>query len=559
MAALHRAEIDVEAAHVGRRHHLQREPVVCIELLEGHREHGLDFRLQQTHLAHHAPQVVEALGIGLLQAHLQPRLAQRRGQLRQFLLDRRGAQQLEHLAQQLHVHRAHRQHAGAAAVEFGLFGFDAQAHLPDHVLVLATQAPEFLFLVRQLATPHRQHPFRILAHLAHHGRDGIRQHALPGAEHLVGQHLLESRNATLLEQFLVAAHLGQQALLGRQRDHLIGRDAQRVRGPGALAGDLLLDLPGRTQVVPHRVDLVEHHELGTVATVHGADVLAPDRQVRLGHAGIGRQDEHSALRLGDQAHRQFRLGADGVQARRVQHHQALLEQRMRHVDQRMAPARHFHIALVVERRVVFWRLVVPETEGTRLIHGHGPGFGNLLHRAGELLRIVHVQVDAGPFFRHLPPFQQGLGLQPRLDGQQAQAGRHRSVIAQFGRAHGGAAGAGRHDAAAVAGKEHRVDELRLAARELGHEGHHHLVGAQLLLQALHTLLGTVVQQFLVAHPVGQQLQAQGHFPAPGAVFVELCVESGSSHSGLHHAMAHITRGRHFSAPRIVLGVNQSTL
>jgi hypothetical protein len=180
------------------------------------------------------------------------------------------------------------------------------------------------------------------------------------------------------------------------------------------------------------------------------------------------------------------------------------------------------------QRVVFGRVLVPEAQGLGLVLGDAADLGDLLEGLASCAGIVDVEVDAVPLLGHHAPFHQRLRLQARFDGEQAQAGRDFGVVAQLGGAHRGAPGAGRHDAALVAGEEDRVDQLRLAARELGDEGHHDLVGAHLAFEPAQPLLDGAIEQVVVLQPFGQQLQAQGELAPPGAVLVELLVE-GSSH------------------------------
>src|SRR5690606_28959978 len=90
---------------------------------------------------------------------------------------------------------------------------------------------------------------------------------------------------------------------------------------------------------------------------------------------------------------------------------------------------------------------------------------------------------------------------------------------------------GRHDAAAVAGEEDGVDQLRLAARELGHERDHDLAGAHLRLQLAQALADGGVQQVAVTQPVGQPLEPVREVATPGTVLVELLVE-GRAQEGL---------------------------
>ena len=80
------------------------------------------------------------------------------------------------------------------------------------------------------------------------------------------------------------------------------------------------------------------------------EVLVPHLEVGLGHAGVGGEDEQHRVRVRQQVERELGLGADRVQARRVEDDQALLQQRMREVDDRVAPARNVDGAVAVAIR-----------------------------------------------------------------------------------------------------------------------------------------------------------------------------------------------------------------
>ena len=213
-----------------------------------------------------------------------------------------------------------------------------------------------------------------------------------------------------------------------------------------------------------------------MASISRSDqVFAPDRKVRLGDPGVGSQDKHDCIGLRNQVHRQFRLGTDGVQTRGIENHQSLPEQRMRNIDERMTPFRHFDEPVGAGKGVVFRRAVVPEAERARFVLGYMPHFGDFFERLRQLRRIVQVQADLQPFFRCHAPFLQCPRLQTRFNGQQAQARRYIGVIAQFGWAHRGPARACRHDAAAITGKENCIDQFGFSARKLGHESHHDFI------------------------------------------------------------------------------------
>jgi hypothetical protein len=167
---------------------------------------------------------------------------------------------------------------------------------------------------------------------------------------------------------------------------------------------------------------------------------------------------------------------------------------------------------------------MPEAPGPRQFHRDLAHLGHLGQRVGDLLGIVHIQRQLQPGLGARTPLAQALQRLAGIDGQQAQAGLQLRLPAQFGRAHGRAPCAGRHQAAAVVGEENGVDQFGLAARELGHEGHHDLVAAHLGLQPLQPLLHRDVQQFLGLQPYAQRMQLLRKAPAPCAVLVELLVE-----------------------------------
>ena len=86
--------------------------------------------------------------------------------------------------------------------------------------------------------------------------------------------------------------------------------------------------------------------------VVAGEMRVPHVEVGLGDAGVGGQDEQHRVRVREQVERELGLGADRVQARRVEDHQPLLQQRMREIDDRVAPARNVDAAVVaaLERR-----------------------------------------------------------------------------------------------------------------------------------------------------------------------------------------------------------------
>ena len=167
-----------------------------------------------------------------------------------------------------------------------------------------------------------------------------------GRNELSRQGVLEHRQAALLEQRVVAVDLGKQSLLRGDREHLRGgmprsfADDFTWRSISASTSSCVLEL------VPQAVDLVQDHDAARLRRrVVARQVLVPHVEVGLGDAGVGRKDEQHGVRVGKQRERELGLGADCVQSRRVQNDEALLQQRMREVDHRMAPARDLDRAL----------------------------------------------------------------------------------------------------------------------------------------------------------------------------------------------------------------------
>ena len=106
--------------------------------------------------------------------------------------------------------------------------------------------------------------------------------------------------------------------------------------------------------------------------------------------------------------------------------------------------------------------------------------------------------NVDPFVGVVLELRDGRVLEARLDRQEPDRRRARRVVQELGRAHRRAArrSTGRSRCAEV-GEEDRVDELRLAARELGDEGDDELVLVQPLEQLLDAQVDLRVGQVLL--------------------------------------------------------------
>ena len=93
-------------------------------------------------------------------------------------------------------------------------------------------------------------------------------------------------------------------------------------------------------------------------------------------------------------------------------------------------------------------------------------------------------------------------------GSSSSDGRLVAAPAELDRAHRRAARRRRQDAPAGVGEEDRVDQLRLAARELGDEGDDELLVAEALAQRGDLLAGVAVAQVVLGEEAGQRRRAR---------------------------------------------------
>ena len=193
---------------------------------------------------------------------------------------------------------------------------------------------------------------------------------------------------------------------------------------------------------------------------------------------------------------------------------------MRIVDERVAPRRHLDLAGVVARRVVVGRRVVPEAERARLLLGDPLGARDLEQRLRQLVGIADVEREAAPGARLRAHLAEREALEAGLDRQQQQRRRLVAAPAELDRAHRRAARRRRQDAPAGVGEEDRVDELGLAARELGDEGDDELFVTESLAQGDDLLGRIAVGELLLAEKTGQRLDALAQGGAPAAEGVE---------------------------------------
>ena len=417
-----------------------------------------------------------------------------------------------------------------ALVELGLLAAYPLHHFADDVEIAPLQAVDLDQLRIDILDPHLEHP----AGPRHDVADLVARRAadqlLPARNQLGRQRLLERAELAAFEHPLIAIDLGDQAALRRYRVDVRRLDRERVGDVVDLAEDLALDLAFGAQSIPKRVDLVEHREAAAILPSGRDDEVAPHREIALGHAGIDREDEEHRMRVRQEVEREFGLGADRVEAGRIEDDQALLEQRMREIHHRMPPAGDLDGAVGPDRAV---RLILVGEERVvlRVIDRDELGLANPLERGRERLRVTDFERDDVPFLgKALVLGGRGV-LCPGFDRQEHQLWWIGAVPHQFGRAHRGAARRGGQQPPAVLGEEDRVDELGLAARELGDERDRELVFGEPSERFGEAQFDIAVGELVFFEPAPVRVDPVGDEISPGAVVVQLADQTRAHPTG----------------------------
>ena len=200
---------------------------------------------------------------------------------------------------------------------------------------------------------------------------------------------------------------------------------------------------------------------------------------------------------------------------------------MRVVDESVAPGRHLDPAAVVDRRVASGFVVVPETQGARLFQIDPFGARDFLQRLHQPVGPVDIERQGLPGRVAGPQFGQRQAVEPRRDRQQPQAGRAAGLPCQLDRAHGRASRRGGQHPAPGIGEEDGVDQLRLAARKLGHEGDDELFMRQPFTHRSQPGGVCSVEPLVLGEGALQPLQPRQHGVAPLAQRVQAGGESRS--------------------------------
>ena len=241
------------------------------------------------------------------------------------------AQRLEsdRLIERIRLLREYRSQRGIAlhpALEQILLLLDPLHHVFDDVLVLAAQAAELRELLLDAGTARVENRAHRRGERANLGA-GRRTHDVAlRRDQFLRERLFELRQAAFRKQRVVAVHLGEQRLLRGDGEDLGGRDRERLRGVLHLARDFRLDLVAALELVPQTVDLVQDDQPACLGRRIDADqVVLPHVDVGARDPGIRGEDEEDRMRVGQQVERELGLRADGVQPRRIENDQPLLQ------------------------------------------------------------------------------------------------------------------------------------------------------------------------------------------------------------------------------------------
>ena len=174
--------------------------------------------------------------------------------------------------------------------------------------------------------------------------------------------------------------------------------------------------------------------------------------------------------IGNHGQRELRLGAEGVEAGRVEDDQSALQQRVRIIDQGMAPGGDFHRAVGMHHVPQVGVVVVPQTQGARVVHRDVLLFRDGAHGRHHFIMGIEVELEFAPFDRHALERRHTFVAVARFDGKKTDVGLLAVLEEDLGGAHGGAPDIRRQQSLLEIGEKQRVDELGLATRKLGHEG-----------------------------------------------------------------------------------------
>ena len=195
---------------------------------------------------------------------------------------------------------AHGIEALQAGLEFLLFHPHLAHHVFDHAFVLAAQFGHFAELFAQAGEARLEQAAHARVDVGEFGLGAFAHDVLLGGDQLPGQGRLEDGQAATLEQGVVAVDLCNQTFLRRNRENLALRQVEYRCAGVDLAIYLGIDFRQCLQFVPLTVDLVHHHHPPAAGGAAGADVFLPDRQIGLGDAGIGRQNEQNGMGIRQQ-------------------------------------------------------------------------------------------------------------------------------------------------------------------------------------------------------------------------------------------------------------------
>ena len=156
MAALQSFEVVFITRQLGHLGGLQRKAELGIQVTEGRRQHGLDVDVQRLRLAQVVGHAGKGVAVHRLDAQLDAGLFEFVRQPGQLDPQRREAEQVEQLAPQRQVNRAHGLNARTTGVKLHLLLLNAGKHMFDDRHVFSAQAAQFGHLFGQVTAANVQ-------------------------------------------------------------------------------------------------------------------------------------------------------------------------------------------------------------------------------------------------------------------------------------------------------------------------------------------------------------------------------------------------------------------
>ena len=164
----------------------------------------------------------------------------------------------------------------ASQIKFNLLLRDPGAHVLDNRSIFSPQPLELHHLFCQVAASYLDDPASLHTQICDSTCHRRSERPLALAHDALAKRIFQRRQATEFQQRGIVCHFRHEALLRRNWNHLLSGYAQNLSGGRLLTFNLMLNLSGRAQGIPQRVDLIEDHQPCAHTARIIDEMLAPD-------------------------------------------------------------------------------------------------------------------------------------------------------------------------------------------------------------------------------------------------------------------------------------------